>query len=55
MKRWVIMKVFSSGRWLITNFRFANGIGVNAEEEGEEEEAGVLVERLHKVQNRVLS
>ena len=31
---------------LITNFRFANDIVVNAEEEAEEEEAGVLVDRL---------
>ena len=37
----------SIGGRLITNFRFADDIGVNAEEE----EAGVLIHRLHKVEN----
>ena len=44
----------SIGGRLITNFRFADDIVLNAEEE---EEAGVLIDRLdrtnhHKVQNR---
>ena len=39
----------SIGIRLITNFRFADDIVVNAEVE---EEAGVLVDNLHKVQNR---
>ena len=43
----------SIGGWLITSFRFADDIVINAEEE---EEAGVLIDRLdttnhHKVQN----
>ena len=39
----------SSGGRLITNFRFADDIGVNAEEE---EKAGVLVDRLDRTTTR---
>ena len=39
----------SIGGWLITNFRFADDIVVNAEEE---EEAGILVDRLNTTTTR---
>ena len=41
----------SIGERLITNFRFADDIVVNAEEE-EEEEAGVLIDRLDRTTKR---